>query len=196
MLKNRPFRVLLTLGFVVFALACRGSGQAAGPFRELEFAVDSSRLGAEISIGDISLHAPNGWEPADTSLMNAVRSRIEADTGAFGVDLLAVCLNPASGGILMITGFRNPPAKNEGFVPWARQFVEQYRAARPDVPVEEDWIKLGAISAVQLYPADSLRVQFKYVLDAPSPLGLDYVVPKSHWEAEVRSVESSLGTIH
>jgi hypothetical protein len=73
--------------------------------------------------------------------------------------------------------------------------VEAYRSAHPGLDVQEEWLLLGGIHAVQLLGMDTLRVQFKFLVESDPVVGLDYSVPHAAWEQEVRAVESSLGTI-
>ncbi|MBU0507828.1 hypothetical protein KKH27_03180 [bacterium] len=189
---------VLCLSAMVLALAvsCRGSGGSDGPFRELEFAVDSSRLGDPIHVKGLVVHAPAGWDEADSTLLVAVRQAVVGQASENRLpEFHTVRIQPETGGVLVITSFPKDPRTTGDFVTWARSFVEEYRRARSEVPVEEDWLKIGGMAAVQIYQADSLRIQFKYLIAADLPVGLDYSVPRAAWEKEVRSVESSLGSI-
>jgi hypothetical protein len=191
-------RSVLCLSAIVLVLAvsCRGSGGSNGPFREMEFAVDSSRLGDPIQIEGLFVQVPAGWDEADSALMAAVRQAVAGQaSGDHPPEFHTVRIQPETGGVLVATSFPEGPRTMDDFVSWARSFVEEYRATRPEVPVEEDWLKIGGMAAVQIYQADSLRIQFKYLIGADVPVGLDYSVPRATWEREVRSVESSLGSI-
>jgi hypothetical protein len=179
---------------VAFGAGCRGAAVSHGPFREFTFSVDSSRLGTEATIGKVSLRVPLGWEAADSSVLESIREAAGPDTGDFPVEPRAVFIGEGSS-ILIATSFRTKPEAAEGFSGWARRYVEAYRSARPGLDVQEEWLLLSGIHAVQLLAMDTLRVQFKFLIESDPVVGLDYSVPRAAWEQEVRAVESSLGTI-
>jgi len=173
---------------------CRGAAPSHGPYREFAFSVDSARLGAEAAVEKVSLRVPLGWTAADSSVLQSVRQAVRLDTGDFPVEPRAVFVG-AGASVLLATTFRTKPEAAEGFTGWARRYVEAYRAARPSLDVQEEWLLLGGIHAVQLLAMDTLRVQFKFLIESEPVVGLDYSVPRAAWEQEVRAVESSLGTI-
>jgi hypothetical protein len=156
--------------------------------------VDSARLGSEAVVDGVSLRVPLGWTAADSSVLQSVRQAVRLDTGDFPVEPRAVFVG-AGPSVLVATTFRTKPEAAEGFTGWARRYVEAYRAARPSLDVQEEWLLLGGIHAVQLLAMDTLRVQFKFLIESDPVVGLDYSVPRAAWEQEVRAVESSLGTI-
>jgi len=162
---------------------CRGAAPSHGPYREFAFSVDSARLGAEAAVEKVSLRVPLGWTAADSSVLQSVRQAVRLDTGDFPVEPRAVFVG-AGASVLVATTFRTKP-----------EAAEAYRAARPSLDVQEEWLLLGGIHAVQLLAMDTLRVQFKFLIESEPVVGLDYSVPRAAWEQEVRAVESSLGTI-
>lgn len=190
--KHIRFPVYIAFVFVLAAAACRGAGEQPGPFREFTFTVDSLLLGDRITVREFSIQAPAGWISPDSGIIAAVRTAIERDTSRPG-ELEAVRINLQSGGVLVIS--KLPETANGGFVPWARQRIERLRTAAAGRTIEEEWLLLNGIRAVQLYLADSSRVQFKFLLDSSPPTGLDFSVPSAAWEREVRSVESAIGSI-
>ena len=173
---------------------CRGEAPSHGPYREFAFSVDSARLGAQTVVDGVSLRVPLGWTAADSAVLQSVRQAVRLDTGSFPVEPQAVFVG-AGPSVLVATTFRTKPGPSEGFTGWARRYVEAYRAARPGLDVQEEWLLLGGIHAVQLLAMDTLRVQFKFLIESDPVVGLDYSVPRAAWEGEVRAVESSLGTI-
>ncbi len=176
-------------------LSCRSSGQAPGPYQKLDFSVDSTRLGEAVAVGEMTLQAPRDWQRADSTLMSHIHQGMPGDTSRLGVSLEEAFVNAKNGAVLLVTSFANEDIQKEGFVDWARRFAENFYAANPYADTREEWLLLGDIPAVQLYAADSLRVQFKFLLDLKTPMGLDYSVPLGVWTEVAKSVESSLGTI-
>jgi hypothetical protein len=191
----RPSCLLTALWAGLLLVSCRGSGEAPSPYRQLTFTVDSSRLGEEVSVAGIAFQAPRGWERADSAAMVRIREAAAQDTGRFAVVPEAVFVNPISNALLFVVTFAGGATTTDGFTGWARRFVDVFSADKPQGTVREEWLLLGDCPAVQLLIQDSVRVQFKFLLDAKVPVGLDFSVPRSAWEEEVRAVESSLGTI-
>jgi len=173
---------------------CRGAAPSHGPYREFAFSVDSTRLGAETVVEGVSLRVPLGWAAADSSVLQSVRQAVRLDSGDFPVEPRAVFVG-AGPSVLVAVTFRAKPGPAEGFTGWARRYVEAFRSVRPGLDVQEEWLLIGGIHAVQLLAMDTLRVQFKFLIESDPVVGLDYSVPRAAWEQEVRAVESSLGTI-
>jgi hypothetical protein len=193
---SKHFACLLWAAALILAVSCRGSGNSpSSPFREFVFTVDSTRLGSAVSVGPFRLRAPVGWEAADSGLLVQVQEHLAQDTSRLAARPVLLYLNHSTQSVFLGVIFRAGPTADEGFVGWARRFVETTRSANPNATVEEEWLLIGQVRAVQLYTVDSLRVQFKFLLDAPTPVGLDFSVPRPAWEYEVRSIESSLGTL-
>jgi len=147
-------------------------------------------------VGSISFQVPQDWAAADSGLVERVRQIVRSDTGSFSAEPAVVYVNPRSGGVLIGTTFAAVLKAGEIFSDWARRFVHHYRAVHEGQTIEEEWLLLGDVRAVQLRSVDSLRVQFKFLIDGNPPVGLDYSIPRAQWETEGRAVESSLGTIH
>lgn len=181
---------------LALAVSCRSPGGSDGPFRELEFRIDSTLLGDPIRQGGLVFCTPRGWEEADSAVMAAIHRGL-ADRAADDVlpELDGVRIHAESGAVLVVTTFASSPGRTGDFAGWARRFVERYRAANPEVPAEEDWLKIGGVPAVQLYQADSARVQFQYLLRGERVIGLHYSVPRAAWREQVQAVESSVGTV-
>ena len=190
-------RILALIGTVAFLIlaGCRGTRTAHGPYREFTFAIDSSRLGGQTEVAGISLRIPRGWVVADANVMDRVRQAAQQDTSDFPVEPQGVFISPSVGGVLVATTYKSKPAVTEGFTGWTRRYLKIYRSAHPQLDIQEEWLLLGDLHAVQLMAMDTLRVQFKFLIESDPVVSLDYSVPRAAWEQEVRAVESSLGTI-
>lgn len=173
---------------------CRGKSSWHGPFREYAFTIDSSRLGGQTEVAGVTFRVPRGWIVADAGIMEKVQEAARQDTSDFPVEPRGVYISQA-GGVLVATTYNWKPAAAEGFTGWMRRYLKTYRSARPQVDIQEEWLLLGDLHAVQLMAMDTLRVQFKFLIESDPVVSLDYSVPRAAWEKEVRSVESSLGTV-
>jgi hypothetical protein len=182
---------MLGLAGAFWGVSCSGSASNAGPYRAIEFSVDSSRLGPALTPGPVSVSVPVGWIPADSVTLEQIRSAAALDTSRFRFDLLSVNLDQVGGSAMFVKAFTT---KSE-FLPWARDLVAQLRSTRPGQDIREEWLLFNGVPGVQIYSADSLRIQFAILLDTRPVIGVDYVVPREIWNQQVHSVESSLGTI-
>lgn len=178
---------------MVWSISCSGSGQTSGPYRAMEFVVDSTRLGHGIRLSQIEFRVPAGWATSDSTTLNQLREMSARDTSRFRFQLREVDVDHASGSLLFAKEFYS--SGKDGFIPWARDLVCETRKKRPEADVREEWLLINGIPAVQIYAADSSRIQFSLVFDVKPSVGIDYIVPREAWEAQVRSVESSLGTL-
>ncbi|MBI5060256.1 hypothetical protein HZB60_10815 [candidate division KSB1 bacterium] len=157
----------------------------------MEFAVDSTRLGVGVTEGQVTLLAPAGWPLADSATTGRIRSAVAGDTSRFRFEVSSAYIDGVGGAALIVKRFAEVP----NFLPWARDLVAELRSVRSGQDIREEWLLFGDLAGVQVYAADSTRVQFSILLDTRPITGLDYIVPRAHWEHQVRSVESSLGTI-
>jgi hypothetical protein len=187
--------VALTAFALFFDLSCRSSGQMPDLYQELTFSVDSTRLGETVAIGGMVFHAPRSWERIDSSTVSHIRQAVSGDTNQSGVALEGVFVNSTNGAVLVVTSFDRKTTEPEEFAKLAYRFAETFGGSTSKPGPREERLLLSDIPAVQLYATDSLRVQFKFLLDLKIPIGLDYSVPRVAWSQEVRSVESSLGSI-
>jgi hypothetical protein len=187
--------MLVIAALVLVLIGCRKSEPAHGPFREFAFTVDSTRLGTQTGVAGITFRVPRGWMAADSSILARVRQIASDDTSEFSVDPQNVFIGSDIGGILIATTYRVKPAAAEGFTGWTHRYLKAYRAAHPEINLQEEWLLLSNAHAVQLMAMDTLRVQFKFLIESDPVVSLDFSVPRTAWEKEVRAVESSLGTI-
>jgi len=164
-------------------------------YQKLTFSVDSTRLGEAVAVGEIVFRVPRSWERLDSSTVSNIQKTAMGDTNRSGVTLEGVFVNDSDGAVLVLTSFSRKTTEEKEFTELAFRFAETFEGANHQDTPREERLLLGDIPTVQFYAADSLRVHFKFLLDVRAPIGLDYSVPRSAWPQEVRSVESSLGTI-
>ncbi len=154
--------------------------------------MENGLLGPHVQIAALDLQVPAGWNSADSLTLATVRSSLAGDTSRFRFSVAGLHLDPGTGSMLLLKGFNSDGGKS--FPEWAREYIASFRAARPGVDVRDEWMLVRDLPVVQLFASDSLRVHFSFLCDVPGIAGLDYVVPKSAWESQVRAVESSIGS--
>jgi hypothetical protein len=130
---------------------------------------------------------------ADSSLLVAVRQAIHDDSSRFAAEVEGICLDSSSGSLLVLR--RHSPLSSGSFVAWSTDLLAAFKSQHPGQDVREDWISINGFPALQIHATDSLRVYFSLIFERSPPRQLDYSVPLAVWEAQVRAVESSLGSI-
>lgn len=184
---------VLAIAFLAL-ISCKGAGQAPGPFRELAFNVDSTKLGERLKYQGVECRLPRGWMAAEAEAMSAIRRASQQDTSLYALNPEHV-FHDSLGAVLVLSTYRNFPERVTDFLTFGQNYGTGFRASRAGLENSEEWLKLGGVPAVQFYSADSLRVQFGFVLDADRPLHLAVSAPRAAWATEVHAIESVLGTI-
>lgn len=183
---------------LLFAIAGCGTTQKRpepGVFEELEFRVDSLRLGENAEVGGISLRVPKDWVLIDDETMTKLTDVAKRDTSQMALAPVKAYRRAGGGPMLLISKFPKAIDLGAGFIPWAGEVAKVYRVQRPDILVQEQWMSLGGVEALQLISRSPQLVHLKVILHADEPVSLDYTVPLNKWDEEVHSVESSLGSI-
>lgn len=185
------------LSLLVLAAACSKEKKTSGEgvFEPLEFAVDSSKLGALIEVGGLRLHAPASWINLDSSAMQQLVGVASRDTSEMQLRPERAFKREGGGPMLLVSRFPKVVKLGAQFVPWAGEVAKVYRDQRKDVVVQEHWMSVSGVEALQLYAQSAKLVHVKILLNADEPISLDYTVPVDMWPEEVRAVESSLGSL-
>lgn len=189
---------LISLALLLMALLGCRPGQKPpeqGVFEPLEFRVDSARLGDSLSIGGLHLSVPLHWFAVDSGTLAKLTNVALRDTSKLALQPFMAFKHEQGGPMLLVSKFPRAVALDAQFIPWAGEVTKVYREQRPDVLVQEQWMSLGGVEALQLYSRSAQLVHLKIILHGDEPVGLDYTVPLDRWEDEVHSVESSLGSI-
>lgn len=97
--------------------------------------------------------------------------------------------------MLLVSRFPKAAKLGPNFVPWAGEVAKVYREQRPESRVEEQWMSVSGVEALQLYSQSAQLIHLKILLNADEPVSLDYTVPAATWPNLARSVESSLGSL-
>ncbi len=186
---------LFPLLLLVAACSREKKHEGEGVFERLEFTVDSSKLGTKISVGGVALYAPKGWEAVDSSSMVQLVGIAARDTSEMRLRPEWAFKTEGGGPMLLVSRFPRATRLGPNFVPWAGEVAKVYREQRPEARVEEQWMSVSGVEALQLYSQSAQLIHLKILLSAEGPGSLDYTVPATMWPNQVRSVESSLGSL-
>ena len=202
MLNPRLQLLIIALWAVV---ACKGTGQTPGPFQDLNFDVDSTRIGDTLTMSGIQVRLPIWMIAAPTDAMATIQDAAARDTTEYALTPECVFYDTI-GAVLVFSHFQRHEHKPADFIAFARSYAEKLRSKEPPAPQigdlgekgelpSQEWLTLGGVPAVQYYTSDSTRIQFAYVVDTDRPLHIAISVPRAVWPEEVHNVESMLGTV-
>jgi hypothetical protein len=197
--------VVAMLGAVVVP-GCREADDAAPPPPPgpvgMQFNVDEALLGEPRAFVDygISLRPPAGWSEMPQEQIARLTAAVQPPASAEPIEPprpLAAFLLPKDPSVLIVSS-----------IPWSAdeadlaQFQEQLRAQFGEV--RHGQFKVNGLDVQQYLLQPQGQVNFKLLVAAESAaagdsvgrrLQLDYVVPQEAWPAQVRAVESSIGSL-
>ncbi|MCB9357671.1 MAG: hypothetical protein H6505_03770 [Calditrichaeota bacterium] len=188
----------MLIALIALVSACSNSKKTepkSDAFEELEFTVDSTKLGDSLSIGGVKLRAPAEWAPLDSETFETLTNVAARDTSKLGLTPVMAYRKPGGGPLLLVSTFAQPVDLGVSFIPWAGQVADVYRKQRPDAQFSEAWLSLGGVEALQIMGIGEKLVHLKLILHGDQPVSLDYTVPRTTWKDDVEYVESSLGSI-
>ena len=191
---------LLLCGIIIGGLAgCDPPNSKKPTIETLVFDVDLTRL--ELAIEDAALNiemaAPKGWKAIDESMLGQVIDGLgEKFTRGFQMAPRWVFLNEGTRAMCAVSrleGAEGIPDET------ALESLEAaYRDEFPKATIQSAIFMKDAFRVHQLMVVTSGFVLIRLICDASeNPVfEVDYVVPRDVYEAELRSIESSIGSIN
>ena len=193
------FLRLLLCGVIIGGMAsCDPPNSQKPTYETLVFNVDQTRLEPAITDATlkIEISAPKGWKSVGDSMMVRVIDGL-GDKFTQGLQMvprwvfvnegsLAMCVVSSLEGV---NGIPDEAALESLETPYHDEF--------PKATIQRTIFMKDAFRVHQLMVATSNFVLIKLICDAPeSPVfEIDYFVPKDVYEAELRPIESSIGSI-
>lgn len=197
-----PWRRSLAHAACLVALVLLGLGcgqqdeEASSAIPRMSFDVDTTRLGAPVQAADydVAFRPPAGWALLSSAELDSMSQAGAALSDTAALRPLYVFLDSTQGSVLSVGRLRLDTTATFG------EQMQQYGASLQQQ--FGDTLRQAQFMKDDLYMAQFLAqpeglVNFKLVFEAPSDdvLQFDYVVPQSVYPQEVRSVESSIGSI-
>ncbi len=190
--------VMLLIALIVLISSCstgKKVEQKEGVWEELEFTVDTTKLGDSARAGGIAFRVPKGWVPLEGDMFETLVSVAARDTSELGLAPVSAFRREGGGPLLLVSTFSKAVDLGANFIPWAGEVARVYRSQRGEAKFSEAWLSLGGVEALQIMGISESLVHLKIILHADEPVSLDYTVPRATWADEARAVESSLGSI-
>lgn len=196
---NVKFLHLLLCGTLSGAfIACDPPSQKRGE-ETLVFNVNQTLL--EPAITDTTLNitmaAPKAWEKMDDALFAEVMEQVAPHLRQ-GLELAPrwIFMNVRSRAMCIVSQVNGVDITPDDTFLETQEAA--YRDAFPEAVVQRAIFRKDAFRVYQLMVNASDVVLIKLICDAPETLmfEVDYVVPKAVYAAELRAIESSIGSIH
>ena len=194
------FLHLLLCGIIIGSLVgCEQSNPENRAYETLVFNVDRTLLEPTITDATLKLKiaAPKSWKAIDDARLVQVIDGLDYKFTQ-GLPMMPrwVFVDEDSRAMCVVSRLEDVKVTpNEALL---KTLETAYRAQFPKATVKRTIFMKGAFRVCQLMVGASEFVLIKLVCDAPEStvFGVDYVVPRDVYEAELRSIESSIGSIN
>ncbi len=180
-------------------IACDAPNSQKRAEETLVFNVDATLL--EPAITDTTLNitmaAPKEWKKIDDALLAKVIEQVAPHLRQeFELAPRWIFMNVRSRAMCIVSQVNGVEIAPDDTLLETQESA--YRDAFPEATVERATFRKDAFRIHQLMVSAPDFVLIKLICDAPETLifEVDYVVPKAVYAAELRAIESSLGSIH
>lgn len=187
---------MLSVGFMGCDAPPNAQKRAA---ETLVFNVDATRLEPAITdtMLNITMAAPKEWKKIDDAVLAQVMEQVTPRLEQ-GLKLVPrwIFMNVRSRAMCIVSQVNSVEIALDDTLLEAQE--NAYRDAFPEATVRRATFRKDAFRIHQLMVSAPDVVLIKLICDAPETLifEVDYVVPKAVYAAELRAIESSIGSIH
>ena len=180
-------------------IGCDSPDTQKQPYETLVFKVDETRL--EPTVTDATLRikiaAPKNWKKIDDSMLAQVINKLDIQLMQ-GLQMVPrwVFLNEGSRAMCVVSKLSGvDTAPDETLL---KTLTTAYQNQFPKATVQQTIFMKDAFRIHQLMIIAADFVRIKLICDAPETLvfEVDYHIPKDVYQTELRSIESSIGSIN
>lgn len=141
--------------------------------------VDPSKLGAPVKVAGFEIRPPKQWPGVTGPMLEAAGRPYSGDQKLVGFHTL-----PGSGSMLI----------TEVTPDLAAIYGERLAEHVPNL--QEAQFDVAGLAVTQWYFRDDQGVTFKLLVKGPSGHAqIDYIVPRSKWASQAKSIEASIGSV-
>ena len=183
-------------GFV----GCDAPNAKKQPYETLVFKVDETRL--EPAITDATLRIkiapPKDWKKIDDATLTQVISKLEPQLTPQDLQIVPrwIFLNEGSGAMCVVSKLDGVEIAPDDTL--LKNLKTAYQNQFPNATVHQAVFVKDAFRIHQLMVIAADFVRIKLICDAPETLvfQVDYRIPRDVYQTELRSIESSIGSIN
>ena len=201
LLKNRSGFLWILLCSVLIGgfVGCDSPNAKKQPYETLVFQVDESQL--EPAVTDetlrIKIAAPKNWKKIDDAMLQQVTNKLDTQR-IQGIQMVPrwIFLNESSRAMCVVSKLKGVDiAPDETLL---KTLTTTYRNQFPKATVQQTIFIKDAFRIHQLMIIAADFVRIKLICDASETLvfEVDYHIPKSVYQTELRAIESSIGSIN
>ena len=183
-------------GFV----GCDSPNTQKQPYETLVFNVDETRLEPVVTdaVLKIRIAAPKNWKKIDDSMLAQAVSKLEPQPTPQDLQIVSrwIFLNEGSRAMCVVSKLNGVEiAPDETLL---ETLTTAYRNQFPKARVQQTIFMKDGFRIHQLMVIATDFVRIKLICDAPETLvfEVDYYVPRDVYQTELRSIESSIGSIN
>jgi hypothetical protein len=169
-------------------------------YETLTFNVDESRLEPAVTdaVLKITIAAPKNWKKIDDSMLAQVVNKLEPQLTPQNLQIVPrwIFLNEGSRSMCVVSKLNGVEiAPDETLL---KTLTTAYRNQFPNATVQQAVFMKDAFRVHQLMVIAADFVLIKLICDAPETLvfEVDYRIPRDVYQTELRSIESSIGSIN
>lgn len=179
---------------------CDSPNPQKQPYETLVFKVDETRLEPIVTdtVLKITIAAPKNWKKIDNSMFAQVVNKLDTQLTTQDLQIVPrwIFLNEGSRALCVVSklnGVEIAPDKT-----LLETVTTAYRNQFPQATVQQAVFMKDAFRIHQLMVIAADFVLIKLICDAPETLvfEVDYRVPRDVYQTELRSIESSIGSIN
>jgi hypothetical protein len=170
------------------------------PYETLVFKVDETRLEPMVTDATlrIKIAAPRNWKKVDDSMLAQVISKLDAQLATPELQMVPrwIFLNEGSRAMCVVSKLNGVEiAPDETLL---KTLSTAYQNQFPNATVQQAVFMKDAFRVHQLMVIAADFVLIKLICDAPETLvfEVDYRIPRDVYQTELRSIESSIGSIN
>ena len=180
-------------------VGCDSPDAQKQPYEKLIFKVDETRL--EPIVTDTTLRikmaAPKNWKKIDNAMLAQVANKVDPQRIP-GLQMIPrwIFLNESSRAMCVVSQLSGMDSAPDEAV--LKTLTTAYANQFPNATVQQTIFMKDAFRIHQLIIIAADFVRIKLICDAPETLvfEVDYHIPKEVYQTELRSIESSIGSIN
>ncbi|MCK5051392.1 MAG: hypothetical protein KAS53_06630 [Candidatus Cloacimonetes bacterium] len=190
-------KIILVSFIVVMVLGCTKEQATNAEFAEITFSVDQFLLSEEYICSDIdiSFYPPLGWKQISPILMSAIKEKLKASQDTTGVTILPlnVFIDKEKSFTCFISTFNSELLADDT----RENYLSEIKIKNQDLSIIEGTFAHNGLNFHQLTftKGDKITVKLIALNGEQKVFMIDYVVPSKYYEEELRTIESSIGTI-
>ena len=190
-------RFVILIGALSWLIACNQPQTSSG-LTEMQFDVDSALLADSLvvdSILGLSFYTPKHWVKSEIGILSLPEETLQ------GQHLVPehYYMHPTDSSTMLVATLKN--LSNEQIAMMRVDFYKIFNSQGIWNDVQHASFSFNDLNADQFLMHNDKIINFKLLVSAKSaaPNGkrfsIDYIIPRSHYEKNIKSVESSIGSL-